>query len=117
MNALNAKELSDSARRQKLLEVQRAAQASTGLDSPALAARSPEAESAEQKGVAGRKRMKGGGKWDMATGKESALPGSHAGGAKEEKAQVVETEEEHEVEVELNSILKKGPSKSNRVPV
>lgn len=45
----------------------------------------------------------------MATGKESAMADNLADGA---KAKVVETEEEHEVEVELNSILKKGPSKS-----
>ena len=46
--------------------------------------------------------MKGGEKWDVTTGKESA---------KESKTKVIETKEEHEVEVELNSILKKGPSK------
>lgn len=36
----------------------------------------------------------------------------HAAGAKEGKTKAVETDEEHQVEVELNSILKKGPSKS-----
>lgn len=52
------------------------------------------------------KKMKGGEKWDMATGKEAP---PKAG--KEEEAKG--TEEDHEVEVELNGILKKGPSTFN----
>lgn len=81
-------------------------------ESPPLAIKAPQEESAEQKSIAGRKKMKGGEKWDMATGKESAMVEHHAASAKEGKTKAVETEEEHQVEVELNSILKKGPSKS-----
>ena len=53
--------------------------------------------------------MKGGEKWDMATGKEAAMQVDKEG--EEGKTETKETEEEHEVEVELNMILKKGPSK------
>ncbi|KAL8717418.1 MAG: hypothetical protein Q9225_005332 [Loekoesia sp. 1 TL-2023] len=70
----------------------------------------------DPKGVAGRKRFKGGEHWDVASGKQAPVGGKKGTdmeesegdneGKKEEK---VETEEEHEVEVELNSILKKGP--------
>lgn len=63
-----------------------------------------------EKSVAGRKKMKGGEKWDMATGKEAAMVVDKEGAGKEPEK--VETQEEHNIEVELNSILKKGPSKS-----
>ncbi len=61
-----------------------------------------------EKSVAGRKKMKGGEKWDMAMGKEAATEEKNKEGKKDE----AETKEDHEVEVELNSILKKGPSES-----
>ncbi len=61
-----------------------------------------------EKSVAGRKKMKGGEKWDMATGKEAATEEKNKDGKKDE----AETKEDHDVEVELNSILKKGPSES-----
>ena len=61
-----------------------------------------------EKSVAGRKKMKGGEKWDMATGKEAAMEDKK----KEPEKNEAETKEDHEVEVELNSILKKGPSES-----
>ena len=58
---------------------------------------------------AGRKKIKGGEKWDMATGKEAAIQAhverEHA------RQEEQETQEQHEIEVELNAILKKGPSK------
>ena len=53
--------------------------------------------------------MKGGEKWDMATGKEAAMQVDKEG--ENGKTETKETEEEHKVEVELNVILKKGPSK------
>ena len=52
--------------------------------------------------VEGRPKLKGGEKWDVSSGKESAL------GEKEEEK--VKTEEEKDVELELNSILKRSPS-------
>ncbi|MCJ1293271.1 hypothetical protein MMC34_004825 [Xylographa carneopallida] len=51
--------------------------------------------------VEGRPKLKGGEKWDVSSGKESAL------GEKEEEK--VKTEEEKDVELELNSILKRSP--------
>ena len=60
-----------------------------------------------EKSVAGRKKMKGGEKWDMATGKEAVTEEK-----KEGKKDEAETKEDHEVEMELNSILKKGLSES-----
>lgn len=64
------------------------------------------------KNVAGRIKVKGGEKWDMGTGKEAAGVGKEGGqtGGKEETP---ETQEEHDVEVELNSILKRSPSTSS----
>lgn len=68
-----------------------------------------------EKSVAGRKKMKGGEKYDMATGKEAAMvvdkEGTSGKDISSEKKE--ETPEEHEIEVELNLILKKGPSKSH----
>ncbi len=61
-----------------------------------------------EKSVAGRKKMKGGEKWDMATGKEAAMEDKK----KEPEKDEAETKEDHQVEVELNSILKKGLSES-----
>ena len=60
------------------------------------------------KPVSGRK-IKGGEKWDMATGKEAAIQAHGEGEHARQKKQ--ETQEQHEIEVELNAILKKGPSK------
>ncbi|MCJ1380467.1 hypothetical protein MMC17_003572 [Xylographa soralifera] len=51
--------------------------------------------------VEGRPKLKGGEKWDVSSGKESAL------GEKEEEK--VKTEEEKDLELELNSILKRSP--------
>ena len=68
-----------------------------------------ESNKGEIKGVAGRTKMKGGEKWDMATGKEAAMQVDKEG--ENGKTETKETAEEHEVEVELNAILKKGPSK------
>lgn len=68
-----------------------------------------------EKSVAGRKKMKGGEKYDMATGKEAAMvvdkEGTSGKDISSEKKE--ETQEDHEIEVELNLILKKGPSKSH----
>ena len=72
------------------------------------------------KSVAGRKTMKGGETKDLHSGKEApmkadenkAKDGGDAEGGNEGK---VESEEDHEIETELNSILKRGPSKSRDV--
>jgi hypothetical protein len=50
----------------------------------------------------GRPKMKGGEKWDVTTGKESAM--------EEKEEEKEKTEEEKDVEHELNSILKRSPS-------
>ena len=57
---------------------------------------------AGEKSVTGRKKIKGGEKWDVSTGKESTV------GEKQEE--VVKTEEEKDVELELNTILKRSLS-------
>lgn len=68
------------------------------------------------KSVAGRKTMKGGEHRDMHSGKGAAMVSNREKGKttsqKEGKEEKVESKEEHEVEMELNSILKKGPSRS-----
>lgn len=78
----------------------------------------------DAKGVAGRKKYKGGEHWDVASGKQAPVgekkkTDEEEGEGKEEKKkeESTETEEEHEVEVELNAILKKGPSKSALLPL
>ncbi|KAL9000063.1 MAG: hypothetical protein Q9188_005756 [Gyalolechia gomerana] len=70
----------------------------------------------DAKGVTGRKKYKGGEHWDVASGKQAPFGGKKKLEDEEseedevgKKYEKVETEEEHEVEVELNSILKKGP--------
>ena len=52
--------------------------------------------------------MKGGEKWDMATGKEAAMQVDKEGHTedKDEKSP-----DEQKLDVELNGILKRGPSK------
>ncbi|KAL8974505.1 MAG: hypothetical protein Q9197_001267 [Variospora fuerteventurae] len=70
----------------------------------------------DARGAAGRKKYKGGEHWDVASGKQAPVGEkqneeeneTHLG-VKDEK-ETEETEEEHKLEVELNSILKKGPS-------
>ena len=72
----------------------------------------------DAKGVPGRKKYMGGENWDVASGKQAPIGAKRKGDedseAVEEKAKEgkAETEEEHEIEVELNAILKKGPSES-----
>ena len=137
VNALNAKDRSDSETARKLEESRLAAKkgASPGEPGPANPIReqaqapfnveipirdgdedgttgkglAKESHTGEVKGVAGRTKIKGGEKWDMATGKEAAMQVDKEG--EKGKDETKETEEEHEVEVELNAILKKGPSK------
>lgn len=70
----------------------------------------PDAASGE-KSVAGRKKMKGGEKWDMASGKEAGTVVDKEEVKKDTKKIGAESKEEHDIEVELNSILKKGLSK------
>ena len=70
------------------------------------------------KSIAGRKTMlKGGETKDLHSGKEAPMvvdreKEKYPAGKKMEKEEKVESKEEHEVEMELNSILKKGPSTS-----
>ena len=63
------------------------------------------------KSVAGRKKFSGGEKWDVATGKEAPVKDKVRDSEDEKGEKGAETEEEHEIEAELNGILKKGPSK------
>lgn len=69
----------------------------------------------DAKSVAGRKKMlKGGETKDLHSGKEAPMAAEgekekYPAGKKIEKEEKVESEEDHEVEMELNSILKKGP--------
>ena len=72
----------------------------------------------DARSVAGRKTMlKGGETKDLHSGKEAPMAvdrekEKYPAGNKPEKEAKVESQEDHEVEMELNSILKKGPSKS-----
>ena len=73
------------------------------------------------KSVAGRKTMlKGGETKDLHSGKEAPMAvdkekEKYPAGKKAEAPEKVESKEDHEVEMELNSILKKGPSTSNSI--
>lgn len=119
VSAMNAKDSSNQATAQKPINPQAAVIGEPNIenrpksplipDTPPDTGPIPVSEIGE-KSVAGRKKMKGGEKWDMATGKEAAMVVDKQGVGKEPVK--VETQEEHDVEVELNSILKKGPSKS-----
>lgn len=72
----------------------------------------------DAKSVAGRKTMlKGGETKDLHSGKEAPMAverekEKYPAGKKVEKEEKAESKEDHEVEMELNSILKKGPSTS-----
>ena len=74
------------------------------------------------KSVAGRKTiLKGGETKDLHSGKDALMAvdrekEKYPAGKKVEKPEKVESEEDHEVEIELNSILKKGPSTSDSIP-
>ena len=83
----------------KLKNAEKAAKNAPGRNGPG---RTPEIvlETGE-KSVAGRKKMKGGEKWDVSTGKESA---------QSEKEETPKTDEEKDVDMELNAILKRSPS-------
>lgn len=123
MNALNAKDASDAGSGRRLEESRQAARkgAKPEAEGPARPIGQPAQapinieiptrdDGSAEKPVARRMKGKGGEKWDMASGKEAAMQVDKEGiTADHEKA---ETEEEHEIEVELNAILKKGPSKS-----
>ena len=75
----------------------------------------------DAKSVAGRKTMlRGGETKDLHSGKEAPIAvdrekEKYPAGKKEDKVEKVESIEDHEVEIELNSILKKGPSKSTSI--
>ena len=74
-----------------------------------------------EKSVAGRKTMKGGETKDVVSSKKYPKESSKAVGKEKSQdedetsgqATSVESEEDHEIETELNSILKKGPSQSS----
>ena len=80
---------------------------------------STDAKADGEKSVAGRKTMKGGETKDVHSGKEAPkdLPKAADKQKVEDadevssKADKVESKEDHEIETELNSILKKGPSR------
>ena len=73
-------------------------------------------EDEDARSIAGRKTMlKGGESKDLHSGKEAPVAlqrdkERYPVGKKIEKEEKTESKEDHEVEVELNSILKKGPS-------
>ena len=71
----------------------------------------------DERSVAGRKTMKGGVTKDVHSGKESPkespkMVDEQKSQEGDKKASATESKEDHEIEMELNSILKKGPSKS-----
>ena len=72
----------------------------------------------DAKSVAGRKRiLKGGETKDLHSGKEAPMAierekAKYPAGKKSEKEEKEGSREDHELEMELNSILKKGPSTS-----
>ena len=76
----------------------------------------------DAKSVAGRKTMlKGGETKDLHSGKEAPMAverekEKYPAGKKVEMKEEVESEEDHGVEMELNSILKKGPSTCTSIP-
>lgn len=121
INALGVQDASDDATRRKLEEVRQGVKLQPHAGNRPQSFEMPKATSmvdipgeadGEEKSVAGRKKMlKGGERWDMATGKEAAMVVDKIGDDKDSTGGRAETKEEHEVEVELNSILKKGPSK------
>ncbi|KAL6718104.1 hypothetical protein ACLMJK_004190 [Lecanora helva] len=78
---------------------------------PADARSESEAPVNGDKSVAGRKTMKSGGTMEGVSAKESPKESSIAKAQNDAsgKKSTVESEEEHEIESELNSILKKGP--------
>ena len=103
MDAKSVAAASDQDVGQKLKEVEAAARRAAELGiqrKPPEIVMDPGDESA-----AGRRKMKGGEKWDVSSGKESAVG--------EREPEVVKTDEEKDVELELNTILKRSPSKSN----
>lgn len=76
----------------------------------------------DARSVAGRKTMLRGGEFkDLHSGKEAPMAverekEKYPAGKKIEKQEKAESNEDHEVEMELNLILKKGPSTSNSKP-
>ena len=76
----------------------------------------------DAKSIAGRRViLKGGETKDLHSGKEAPMAvdkdkEKYPAGKKVEKEEIVESKEDHEVEMELNSILKKGPSTPSSVP-
>ena len=68
-------------------------------------------DSREEKSVAGRKKMKGGNSKDMRSGSQSPMDeGKKKGEHKTEKKEKPKSKEQRELEAEMNSILKRGPS-------
>ena len=66
-----------------------------------------------ERSVAGRKKMKGGESKDVHSGSHSPMEKSKGKGeAQEEKKEKPKSREERELDAEMNSILKRGPSKS-----
>lgn len=83
----------------------------------AVRTKGPDGETHDRgsQGTVGRQPIRGGEKWDMATGKEAPAKDRKTKDAKKSKEEEEESEEEHKVEMELNSILKKGPSKHKSI--
>ena len=100
MEAKSAAVHSDLEVGQRLKEVEIAAKKAAGLGTP----RKPP-EVVMDRGdetAAGRRKLKVGEKWDVSSGKESAVG--------EKVPEVIKTDEERDVELQLNTILKRSPS-------
>lgn len=74
-----------------------------------------EMETEKERSVAGRKTMRGGELKDVHSGKEApvSVEKQRVGDVKIDEKKEEKSTEEQEVDLEINSILKKGPSKSN----
>ena len=96
--AAAARVSSDQEVMQKLEKV--ASQVEQGVKSQANSRKPPEV--VLQEGDNSMPRLKGGEKWDVSTGKESAVG--------EKEPEIPKTNEEKDVESELNSLLKRSPS-------
>ena len=101
MDTESAAAASDQEVSQKLKEVEAAAKKAADLGPPR---KPPEiVMDPGNESATGRRKLKGGEKWDVSSGKESTVG--------EKEPEVVKTDEEKDVELELNTILKRSPSK------
>ena len=110
MDSKSATAASDQEVSRKLKEAENAAKQAMDVDVSVQSPKKPPeiALEAGEKSVAGRKKMKGGEKWDVSTGKESTVV--------EKQQETPKTEEEKDVELEFNTILKRSFSMPSHNP-